>query len=172
MSSRAASRRSSVTVIAPAPLPVPFDAPRLRAAAFAPSRPSADRVSFERFAIDLFSRAPAWAFLTFPRAASRCFFVAIRITSWSLCENYPRPAGSIHRWPAVTAIHSAQVAAGRPPLGGYGERPTPSGEGARRFPYVARFFRRTRMVHQPLTKHPRPSDDGSLTCEVVPDRDI
>jgi hypothetical protein len=29
MSSRAASRRSSVTVIAPAPLPVPLEAPRL-----------------------------------------------------------------------------------------------------------------------------------------------
>src|ERR671937_376003 len=44
MPSRAASRRSSVTVIAPAPVPVPFDAPRLRAAAFAPSRPKLPHV--------------------------------------------------------------------------------------------------------------------------------
>ena len=28
------------------------------------------------------------------------------------------------------------------------------------------------MVHQPLSKDSLPSDDGSLTCEVVPDRDI
>jgi hypothetical protein len=69
----AASRRSSVTVIAPAPRPVPFDAPRLRAAALAPSRPSALRVERESFVIVFFLRAPAWAFLTFfalPVAAS------------------------------------------------------------------------------------------------------
>lgn len=48
MPSRAASRRSSVTVIAPALLPVPRLAPRLRAAALAPSRPSAARVCLGR----------------------------------------------------------------------------------------------------------------------------
>src|SRR5688572_26083948 len=56
--SRAASRRSSVTVIAPAPVPVPFVAPRLRAAALAPSRPSALRVFFGSFVIVFFCRAP------------------------------------------------------------------------------------------------------------------
>ena len=54
MSSRAASRRSSVTVIAPAPEPVPFEAPRLRAAALAPSRPSADLVLDDNFVIVFF----------------------------------------------------------------------------------------------------------------------
>src|SRR5204863_9232379 len=58
MSSLAASRRSSWTVIAPAPLPVPFDAPRLRAAAFAPSRPRSLRVFDESFVIVFFWRAP------------------------------------------------------------------------------------------------------------------
>src|SRR5215213_4614073 len=77
MSSRAASRRSSVTVIAPAPLPVPFDAPRFRAAAFAPSRPSALRVLLESLVIVFFLRAPAWAFFTFLRAAWRCLLVAM-----------------------------------------------------------------------------------------------
>src|SRR2546421_11081942 len=77
MPSLAASRRSSVTVIAPAPLPVPFEAPRLRAAALAPSRPSAVRVFFESFVIVFFWRAPAWPLLTFLRAACRCFRVAI-----------------------------------------------------------------------------------------------
>jgi hypothetical protein len=66
--SRAASRRSSVTVIAPAPLPVPLEAPRLRAAAFAPSRPRAVRVLLDNLVIDLFRRAPTCAFLTFLRA--------------------------------------------------------------------------------------------------------
>lgn len=28
------------------------------------------------------------------------------------------------------------------------------------------------MVHQPLSADRLPSDDGSLTCEVIPDRDI
>jgi hypothetical protein len=55
---------------------VPFDAPRLRAAALAPSRPSALRVERESFVIVFFLRAPAWAFLTFLRAARRCFSVA------------------------------------------------------------------------------------------------
>src|SRR5215208_5651352 len=77
MSSLAASRRSSVTVMAPAPLPVPFDAPRLRAAAFAPSRPSALRVLRESLVMVFFCRAPFWAFLTFFRAACRCFWVAM-----------------------------------------------------------------------------------------------
>src|SRR5581483_2702136 len=80
----AASRRSSVTVIAPAPLPVPLEAPRLRAAAFAPSRPRALRVSLERLAIVRFSRAPLWACLTFLRAAARCFSLA-------MIADYPRP---------------------------------------------------------------------------------
>src|SRR5690242_7075046 len=78
MSRRAASRRSSVTVIAPAPVPVPLEAPRLRAAALAPSRPSAERVSDDRFLMVCFWRAPDWAFLTFLRAVSRCFCVAMR----------------------------------------------------------------------------------------------
>ena len=47
MSSLAASRRSSVTVIAPAPLPVPLDAPRLRAAAFAPCGPASSTAALE-----------------------------------------------------------------------------------------------------------------------------
>jgi hypothetical protein len=59
MPSLAASRRSSVTVFAPAPVPVPFEAPRLRAAAFAPSRPSAVRVFFGSFVMVFFRRAPA-----------------------------------------------------------------------------------------------------------------
>src|SRR5437588_8940583 len=49
--SLAASRRSSVTVIAPAPVPVPREAPRLRAAALAPSRPRAERVLLDRLEI-------------------------------------------------------------------------------------------------------------------------
>ena len=69
MPSLAASRRSSVTVIAPAPEPVPFEAPRFRAAALAPSRPSADLVFADSFVMLFFCRAPAWAFLTFFRAA-------------------------------------------------------------------------------------------------------
>ena len=69
ISSRAASRRSSVTVMAPAPVPVPREAPRFRAAAFAPSRPSADRVLLDRFAIVRLLREADWAFLTFLRAA-------------------------------------------------------------------------------------------------------
>jgi hypothetical protein len=69
MPSLAASRRSSVTVMAPAPLPVPLEAPRLRAAALAPSRPSAERVLLDSFVIVFFWRAPAWAFLTFFFAA-------------------------------------------------------------------------------------------------------
>src|SRR5919198_5060451 len=82
--SRAASRRSSVTVIAPAPVPVPFVAPRLRAAALAPSLPSAVRVFFGSLAMVLFRRAPAWACLTFLRATWRCFCVAILVSSrWS-----------------------------------------------------------------------------------------
>ena len=56
---RAGSRRSSVTVIAPAPLPVPLVAPRLRAAALAPSRPSALRVCLDSLLIVRFLRAPA-----------------------------------------------------------------------------------------------------------------
>jgi len=56
MPSLAASRRSSATVMAPAPDPVPRDAPRFRAAAFAPSRPSADFVELGRFAIVRFRR--------------------------------------------------------------------------------------------------------------------
>src|SRR5204862_8114791 len=67
--SLAASRRSSVTVIAPAPLPVPLEAPRLRAAALAPSRPRALRVLLDSLVIVFFLRAPACAFLTFLRAA-------------------------------------------------------------------------------------------------------
>src|SRR4051812_6490320 len=77
MPSLAASRRSSGTVIAPAPLPVPFEAPRLRAAALAPSRPRSRRVSADSFEIVFFLRAPDWAFLTFLRAAFRCFSVAM-----------------------------------------------------------------------------------------------
>ena len=50
MSSLAASRRSSVTVIAAAPVPVPLVAPRFRAAAFAPSRPRADQSPDRLFA--------------------------------------------------------------------------------------------------------------------------
>ena len=73
MPSFAASRRSSVTVIAPAPLPVPFEAPRFRAAAFAPSRPRAERVLLESSVMVFFWRAPAWAFLTFFFAVWRCF---------------------------------------------------------------------------------------------------
>src|SRR5215211_6393191 len=80
MPSLAASRRSSVTVIAPAPLPVPFEAPRLRAAALAPSRPSAVRVFFGRLVMVRFLDAPACAFLTFLRAACRCFCVAIGVS--------------------------------------------------------------------------------------------
>jgi hypothetical protein len=91
MPSRAASRRSSVTVMAPAPLPVPFDAPRFRAAALAPSRPSEDRVSLERFEIERYSRAPVCAFLTFLRAAARCFWVAIAL----------RPSSSVKVSPQV-----------------------------------------------------------------------
>jgi hypothetical protein len=53
----AASRRSSVTVIAPAPEPVPFEAPRLRAAALAPSRPRAERVFCDSFVMVFFWRA-------------------------------------------------------------------------------------------------------------------
>src|SRR3954451_6542589 len=84
MPSRAASRCSSVTVIAPAPLPVPFEAPRLRAAALAPSRPSALRVLLDSLVMVFFFRAPDCAFFTFFRAAWRCFCVAIRhLLLWS-----------------------------------------------------------------------------------------
>src|SRR5439155_10060104 len=76
MPSLAASRCSSLTVSAPAPLPVPFEAPRLRAAALAPSRPSAVRVFFGSFVIVFFRRAADCAFFTFLRAAWRCFCVA------------------------------------------------------------------------------------------------
>jgi hypothetical protein len=64
---------------------VPFDAPRLRAAAFEPSRPSAVRVFFDSFVMVFFLRAPVCAFLTFLRAALRCFSVAIP-------SCYPGPA--------------------------------------------------------------------------------
>jgi hypothetical protein len=47
------------TVIAPAPLPVPFEAPRLRAAALAPSRPRSLLVCFDSLVIVFFLRAPA-----------------------------------------------------------------------------------------------------------------
>src|SRR5215207_1011985 len=90
IASRAASRRSSVTVIAPAPLPVPFEAPRLRSAALAPSRPSAERVCLESFEMVCFSRAPAWAFLTFLRAVSRCFCVANAPHSLVVVDPLPR----------------------------------------------------------------------------------
>src|SRR4051812_48317159 len=74
--SLAASRRSSVTVIAPAPLPVPLEAPRFRAAALAPSRPRSRRVLLDSLAMVFFLRAPFWAFFTFARAARRCFSLA------------------------------------------------------------------------------------------------
>src|SRR5437899_1175464 len=73
----AASRRNLVTVIAPAPVPVPREAPRLRAAAFAPSRPRALRVWAGRLAIVRLARAPACAFLTLRRAVARCLLVAM-----------------------------------------------------------------------------------------------
>jgi hypothetical protein len=59
--------------------PVPLVAPRLRAAAFEPSRPRAVRVFFDSFVIVFFLRAPTWAFLTFLRAAARCLVVAISV---------------------------------------------------------------------------------------------
>jgi len=37
------------------------------------TRPSADRVSDDNLEIVRLDRAPAWAFLTFLRAVSRCF---------------------------------------------------------------------------------------------------
>src|SRR4051812_830591 len=96
MPSFAASRRSSGTVIAPAPLPVPFDAPRLRAAALAPSRPRSLRVLLDSLLIVFFWRAPDCAFLTFFRAAWRCFSVAMAISLRSplLRSAYPAEYGS------------------------------------------------------------------------------
>lgn len=80
MPSLAASRRSSRTVIAPAPLPVPLEAPRFLAAAFAPSPPSADRVDRDSLEIVRLLRAARCAFSTLRRAACRCFSVLIGVT--------------------------------------------------------------------------------------------
>jgi hypothetical protein len=93
MPSLAASRRSSVTVIAPAPRPVPFDAPRLRAAALAPSRPSALRVERESFVIVFFLRAR----LGFLDVLARCPSLLLRshlASILSIKGRMPRPAES------------------------------------------------------------------------------
>src|SRR5215210_8304534 len=110
MPSLAASRRSSVTVIAPAPEPVPFDAPRLRAAAFAPSRPRAVRVFFGSLAMDFCRRAPVCAFFTFLRAACRCFCVAIVRSAYpGSARATRRPALHRHTRGGPLAVRVAQA---------------------------------------------------------------